>query len=209
MNDIEAKALLTQRLDIYRKQFLGGLLALLAAVVIFLAGLVLDYSVVSTLWATILMLAALLVFFLGIHMLLNTLSPRLTLRRCLNRLEKEDLLKEAAAALNAPEEGLLGDLCFLSGGYLFSPEGGAVLPVREVGWVYFHHMGNRDLDLVVETNTWGSRVSLLKITDKTRNEERDALLKQAEALFPHALIGYSKENQAAWKALCAQRREGK
>lgn len=209
MNAIEAKALLTEKLDIYRKQFLGGLIVLSVAVVIFLVDLVLDYSMIDPQWASILLLVSIVVFCLGLYLLRNTLPLRLTLRRCLNKLEKENLLEAAAAALNAPEEGLLGGKCSVAGEYLFSPESGVVLPVSELGWVYFHHMGNRKLDLVAEVNTWGTRYfSLLSLSEKASQTEVNELLQQAEGLFPNALIGYSKENKAAWKALCAQRKQG-
>lgn len=208
MNAVEAKALLNQKLDIYRKQFWGGFIVLSVAILIFLVDLILDYSMISTQWASILLLVSIVVFCLGLYLLRNTLPSRLTLRRCLHKLEQESLLEAAATALNAPEEGLLGGVCSVSGGYLFCPERGVVLPVGELGWVYFHHMGNRTLDLVAETNTWGTRLSLLRLSEKTQSAELNDLLQQAEALFSNALIGYSKENKAAWKALCAQRKQG-
>lgn len=209
MNTIEAKALLTEKLDIYRKQFLGGLIVLSVAILIFLVDLVLDYSMVDPQWASILLLVSIVVLCLGLYLLRNTLPLRLTLRRCLNKLEERGLLEEAATALNTPEEALLGGVCSVAGGYLFSSEKGVILPVSELGWVYFHHMGNRKLDLVAEVNTWGTRYfSLLSLSEKANQTEVNELLQQAEALFPNALIGYSKENKAAWKALCAQRKQG-
>lgn len=210
MNTTEATTLICQRLDIYRSQRLAGLLLPLVAVVLFLADFLLEtFALISSNWAAILLLIALLIFCLGLYLCRNVVPAYLALRRCLKKLEERDLLETAAAALNAPEEGLLGGQCHLAGGYLFAPEKGVILPVSELGWIYFHHMGNRRLDLVAEVNTWGTRYfSLLSLSDKASTTEVNELLQQAESLFPEALIGYSKETKAAWKALCAQRKQG-
>lgn len=200
MTTADAKALLEEKLDIHRSQYRSGLILLLASIVILIAAFILDVSLLAPKATAILILVGLSVFALGLYLYNLARNPRRSLRRCLDDLKDQNKLEEAAAALDAPEEGVIGGTCRLSGGYLFAPETGVVLPVKEAGWVYVRYAGNRRLSLLCETCSFGNTFTLLTLPKDATTADTEDVLQQARELLPEALIGYSKENKEAWKA---------
>lgn len=201
MNHSSPENLLKMRLDVPRPRFYTGLGLFLLGMLLMMANDWMDTAQIPLLIAALCMLLGAVVFFVGVHLLVKARNRHNTMGTCLERLKEDGMLEKAAAALEADETGHLGEQCRLAGGFLFSEEMGLVLPEKEIGWVYIRYTGFHRLTLLTETYSFGRFLPLMILPKNAGDAEKNELLQTAEALFPKALIGYSKENKAAWKAL--------
>lgn len=199
MNPSSPKDLLKQRLGVPRPRFYTGLALFISGALVMWSDEWLHATGISPQTEAICMLLGVAVFFAGVCLLVKARTRHRTMQTCLGRLEEDGMLKQAAEALEAPSEESLWGQCRLAGGFLIAENTGLVLPAREIGWMYIRYTDARRLTLLGETYSYGTFLPLVVLPKNTDSAEGEALLRQAEELFPEALIGYSKENKAAWK----------
>lgn len=193
------KDLLKQRLGVPRPRFYTGLALFIVGALVMWSDEWLHATGISLQLEAICMLLGVAVFFAGVYLLVKARTRNRAMRICLWRLEEDGMLEQAAAALDAPSEGSLWGQCHLAGGFLIAEEQGLLLPAKELGWLYLRYTGARRLTLLGETYSYGAFLPLVVLPKNADSAEGETLLRQAEELFPEALIGYSKENKAAWK----------
>lgn len=209
MNHASAEALLKMRLGVPRSRIITGVGLFLLGTFVMVADQSIHEAQIPMQLEALCMLLAAAAFFAGLYMMSKDHKRETTMKACLTGLEREGLLEKAAAALDGAEQGHLGEKCRLAGDFLFAEDMGLVIPAQEIGWMYIRYAGFRRLTLLAETysDNYGTFLPLVVLPKNAGPAEENELLQTAEALFPEALIGYSKENKAAWKALLQAREE--
>lgn len=209
MNHASAEALLKMRLGVPRSRIITGVGLFLLGTFVMVADQSIHEAQIPMQLEALCMLLAAAAFFAGLHIMSKDHKRETTMKACLTGLEREGLLEKAADALDGEEQGHLGEKCRLAGDFLFAEDMGLVIPAQEIGWMYIRYAGFRRLTLLAETysDNYGTFLPLVVLPKNAGPAEENELLQTAEALFPEALIGYSKENKAAWKALLQAREE--
>lgn len=209
MNNDSSKKLLKTRLGVPRSRAFTGVGLFLLGTFVLLADQSIHEAQISMQLEALCMLLAAAALFIGLYMMSKDHKRETTMKTCLTGLEREGLLEKAAAALDAEEQGHLGENCRLAGDFLFAEDMGLVIPAKEIGWIYIRYAGFRRLTLLAEiySDNYGTLLPLVVLPKNAGPAEENELLQTAEELFPEALIGYSKENKAAWMALLQARDE--
>lgn len=209
MNHASSETLLKMRLGVPRSRVFTGVGLFLLGALVLLADRSIHEAQIPMQLEALCMLLAAAALFAGLYMMSKDHKRETAMKACLTGLKRDGLLEKAAAALDGEEQGRLGDKCRLAGDFLFAEDMGLVIPAKEIGWVYIRYAGSRRLTLLAEiySDDYGAFHPLVVLPKNAGSAEENELLQTAEALFPEALIGYSRENKAAWKALLQARDE--
>ena len=151
-------------------------------------------------------------FFMLLIGLMGDLPAIVRSKKTLENLEAKGLLDKVAAEMNAPNKRVIGkDRAILTDNYLIIKRTGRVLLLNEVAWAYKHRLTRSVFFIPVQVldSLWiGDGVKapceMLSMGGKDKNDELKAVILAMYNRNPRMLVGFTSENQAAYKAMRKQ-----
>lgn len=130
-------------------------------------------------------------------------------KKNLANLELNGQLEKAAAELDSPNKKVIGkNKAILTENFLFCKGNGIVLPISDVAWVYKHRLTQRllfipirSIDSLMLGDGKKAPVQAINLGGKDKNDELKNVMLEMYQKNPNMMIGYSAENQKAYKAL--------
>lgn len=140
---------------------------------------------------------------LGLVFLLIGLPGSLNFKKCIANLEERGLLDAAAAELESEACQKVGKDCARLGRqFFFGKKSGMVLPYSDIQWLYRQNVKRNFItvavNLIVSTNKLNQKV-MLTYNGGNRDEELNKVFMAVAQNNPNVLLGYSSENQKAYK----------
>lgn len=148
-------------------------------------------------------LGAMFAFIIGLCLVLVILPINSLTKKSLNRLEDLNLTDRAAQQLEDGSYTTIGkDLIRMSDNVFFAKKSGLAVPYSDILWIYKRTVRT---NLVIVNLYLNVCTKDKEISVHLGGPKAEALLQQAAVAIaeknPNVLIGYSKENQKAYKAL--------
>lgn len=148
-------------------------------------------------------------FFMLIIGLLGPLPALIRMNANLKRLEELGLLEKAAEELDSPSATVVGKgKGVLTENFLFGKNTGLVLPYTDILWTYKHKQTTTVLFIPVQTveslmicTAKKQAIQAINLGGKDKKEELKNAILTIYQKNPNVLVGYSQENQKAYKAL--------
>lgn len=147
-------------------------------------------------------------FFCGITALIFgaiCMTPNSNFKKCVNRLEEKGQLERAAEQLESLERVTVGaDVGRLSPNYLYGKNSGVVLAYEDIAWAYKktikQYFVTVNANLIVCTAD-GKEYSAINYGRNDKFKDIENTLLKIHEKNPRALIGFTRENQLAYKEL--------
>lgn len=144
-----------------------------------------------------------LCFTFGLIFVLISLPASANFKKCIRNLEARGLLDAAAAELESGEYEKVGKDCGrLSRRFFFGKNSGMVLPYTDIQWIYRQNVKRYfitlNVNLIVSTLDLNQKI-LLSYNGKNRDEELNKVFVAVAQNNPNVLLGFTSENQKAYK----------
>lgn len=180
-----------------------------------IAGLVLTAGgiLIFRLTDSILILAAIILIFVGAYYLLRALLKDIPAiargKKCVERLKTSGKLEQAARELAEYAGTPMGrDKTAFTPNYLFGYRNGVAVGYEEIIWAYKHRFTQRVIGIPVKTvdslviyTAAQKNICAVNMGRKDKNNELDQAVMQIQSKNKSVLLGYSKENRQAYKNL--------
>lgn len=156
---------------------------------------------------------ALVIFPIGtliglLYLLCNCLPAWLSANKSIAALESKGELDKAAAELASPNaKKLVKEKVILTDNYVFCKGTGAILTYDQIQWAYMHRQRTTFLFIPIKVTDSlylgvnGKKVGCYASMGKDKNEEIKDTIVTIYSHNPNCLVGFTKENQAKFKAL--------
>ena len=134
-----------------------------------------------------------------------TMSPNGAFKKCIKRLEENGQLERAAEQLESLERVTIGaDMGRMSPNYLYGKNTGVVLAYEDIGWAYKKTIKRYFITVnaaLIVCTVDGKEYSAVNYGRNDKFGDIENALMNIHEKNPRALIGFTKENQKAYKEM--------